>query len=89
MSYLNPFALDFHFIEHIIAFVEKKPNIEVTVDEVNSVCKNMASYKRPSHVELLDSGKMPLNRVAKTDYVTLKLKAASLVEKLREQDAWD
>jgi hypothetical protein len=49
----------------------------------------MAAYKRPSHVEILESEKMPLNRVAKTDYAELKLRAAKIVEHLRREGGWD
>jgi len=77
------------FTEGIIAFVEKKPNTELTVEEVNEVCKEMASYKRPSHVEILEPEKMPLNRVAKTDYMELKVRGAAIVERLRSEGGWD
>jgi len=77
------------FTEGIIAFAEKKPNTELTVEEVNEVCKEMASYKRPSHVEILEPEEMPLNRVAKTDYMELKIRGAAIVEKLRNKGGWD
>jgi hypothetical protein len=47
----------------------------------------MASYKRPSHVEILSE--IPLNRVAKTDYVSLKESADRIVEELRAAGKWD
>jgi acyl-CoA synthetase (AMP-forming)/AMP-acid ligase II len=77
------------FTEAIMAFVEKKPNINLTKDEIYEICTSMASYKRPSHIEILESGTMPLNRVAKTDYVTLKERAALIVDQLRNTGAWD
>lgn len=77
------------FTEAIVAFVEKKPDAELTVDEVMTVCKEMASYKRPSHVEILQPEQMPLNRVAKTDYVVLKSRAQKIVAELRAKGGWD
>ena len=77
------------FTEAIMAFVEKKPGADVTPQEVMKVCEEMASYKRPSHVVILEPEKMPLNRVAKTDYVELKIRAKEIVEDLRSQGGWD
>lgn len=73
--------------EAIIAFVAVKPGAILTAEEVHSVCKGIASYKRPSHVVVLDE--MPLNRVSKTDYVVLKERANEEVEKLRAEGKWD
>ncbi len=77
------------FTEGIIAFIEMKPNIELKGDEVNEICKEIASYKRPSHVEILAPEGMPLNRVAKTDYMELKRRGADIVNKLRQEGGWD
>ena len=77
------------FTEGIMAFVEKKPETKLTSDEVMAVCQNMASFKRPSHVVILEPQGIPLNRVAKTDYVELKTRAAEIVEDLRSDGGWD
>ncbi len=77
------------FTEAIMLFVEKKPGVHLTVEEVMKVCEGMAAYKRPSHVVILEQGEMPLNRVAKTDYMALKKTAEELVERLRAQGGWD
>jgi fatty-acyl-CoA synthase len=77
------------YTEGIIAFVEKKPDIFLEADEIFEVCKEIASFKRPSHVEILEPQSMPLNRVAKTDYMVLKTRAAELVEQLRGKGLWD
>jgi acyl-CoA synthetase (AMP-forming)/AMP-acid ligase II len=77
------------FTEAIVAFVETKKGVTLSTDEVLEVCKDMAAYKRPSHVEILESEKMPLNRVAKTDYVELKSRATKIVERLRREGGWD
>ncbi len=77
------------FTEGIMAFVETREGQTVTKEEVDALCKDIAAYKRPSHVEILEPEKMPLNRVAKTDYVTLKAQAKELAEKLRAEGKWD
>jgi fatty-acyl-CoA synthase len=75
------------FTEAIFAFVVPKPGEVVTPEEVHHVAKRMASYKRPLHVEIISE--MPLNRVAKTDYVILKETADKKVEELRAAGKWD
>jgi acyl-CoA synthetase (AMP-forming)/AMP-acid ligase II len=77
------------FTEGIIAFVERKPEVTLNTKEVLDVCKDLAAYKRPSHVEILEPEQMPLNRVAKTDYMVLKSWAKKLVQKLRDNGGWD
>ncbi|MFX0099265.1 MAG: class I adenylate-forming enzyme family protein [Candidatus Hodarchaeota archaeon] len=77
------------FTEAIVAFVEKKPNVDLTADEVLAHCKGLAAYKRPSLVIILEPTTMPLNRVAKTDYQVLKNMAAEAVEKERAAGRWD
>lgn len=77
------------FSEAIIAFVEKKKGKSLTLEEINEVCKEMAAYKRPSHVVIMEYNDMPLNRVNKTDYVALASYAAKEVEKLRKEGKWD
>ncbi|MHA1730643.1 MAG: class I adenylate-forming enzyme family protein [Promethearchaeota archaeon] len=77
------------FTEAIMAWVEKKEGADLTAEEVNRVCRGMAAYKRPSHVEVLEFGKMPLNRVNKTDYVRLKKWSDKKVEELRAAGEWD
>jgi acyl-CoA synthetase (AMP-forming)/AMP-acid ligase II len=77
------------FTEAIIAFVEKKPGVSLNEEEIFAVCEDMASYKRPSHIEILEPEKMPLNRVAKTDYMELKSRAEAIVEDLRSKGGWD
>ena len=70
-------------------FVEKKPGASLTVDDIMKASDGMAAYKRPSHVVILEQGKIPLNRVAKTDYLQLKEMAKEEVKKLRAQGKWD
>ncbi len=57
--------------EALVAFVEKKPGAELTVAELKRHARSLTRYKRPLHYIILEPGRMPLNRVAKTDYVRL------------------
>ncbi len=57
--------------EAILAFVEKKPGVELTSAELRSHAKGIASYMRPLHYVILEPGAMPLNRAAKSDYLRL------------------
>lgn len=77
------------FSEQIMAFVESAEGQTVTAAEVMEACKEIAAYARPSHVEILPPGEMPLNRVAKTDFMVLKERAAEIVKDLRSQGGWD
>ncbi|MHA1820242.1 MAG: class I adenylate-forming enzyme family protein [Promethearchaeota archaeon] len=77
------------FSEGVMCFVEKKPGVELTEEEVYEASKEMAAYKRPSHVVILEPGEFPLNRVAKTDYKTLRERAEEIAEQLRKEGKWD
>ncbi|MGC3999317.1 MAG: class I adenylate-forming enzyme family protein [Anaeromyxobacter sp.] len=75
--------------EAIVLFVERAEGAELSAEEVLAASAGMASYARPSHVEVLAPGTLPLNRVAKTDYVALREQAKALVERLRAEGKWD
>ena len=75
--------------EAIVAFVEKKPGVELTVQELEKHARGLASYMRPRHYVLLEPGQLPLNRVVKTDYVRLAQMAREEVERLRAKGGWD
>ncbi len=77
------------FSEAIVAFVERRPGAELTVQELKAHARGMAGYMRPLHYVLLEPGQMPLNRVGKIDYVTLHERALGEVERLRAQRKWD
>ncbi len=77
------------YSEAIMAFVEAADGSEVTKDDVMEAAREMSSYSRPSHVEILKPGELPLNRVAKTDYMALKQKAKAIVDDLRTEGKWD
>jgi acyl-CoA synthetase (AMP-forming)/AMP-acid ligase II len=75
--------------EALMLFVEAAPGRSLAAAEVMEACAGMASYARPSHVEILPPGAIPLNRVAKTDYLALRVQAREIVARLREQGGWD
>lgn len=77
------------FSEGIMAFVEVLPGQAVTAEEVMEACRDISSYSRPSHVEVLPAGGIPLNRVAKTDYLALRELAGAVVRRLRHEGRWD
>ena len=78
------------FSEGIIVYAENVDKAHpITADDVYKACDDIAAYSRPSHVEVINQGEMPLNRVAKTDYMELKKKAKEIVEKLRLEGKWD
>ena len=77
------------FTEGVVAFIEKKPGVELSLEELESHAKGIAAYMRPLLYIILENGEFPLNRVAKTDYVLLKESAKKDVEELRAKGGWD
>jgi acyl-CoA synthetase (AMP-forming)/AMP-acid ligase II len=77
------------WIEAIVAFVEKKPDVELAVQELEEHAQGIAAYMRPSHYVILEPAGLPLNRVAKTDYVQLHALAQEEVARLRAEGGWD
>jgi acyl-CoA synthetase (AMP-forming)/AMP-acid ligase II len=77
------------YVEAVMAFAEIIEGRDLTPDEVISACSDISSYSRPSHAVILKPGELPLNRVAKTDYLTLREKAREIVKELRGQGKWD
>ena len=77
------------YSEAIVAYVEVKDGCTLTEEEVFDACRDIASYSRPSYVVLLKPGELPLNRVAKTDYMQLRERTAELIKRLRAEGKWD
>ncbi len=77
------------FSEGIIAFVERRPNAGLSVADLKKHARSMTGYLRPHHYVILEPGGLPLNRVAKTDYVKLAAMAAEEVARLRQSGKWD
>ncbi len=76
-------------LEAIVAFVEKRAGVELTVAELKRQARGMASFMRPLHYVVLEPGQMPLNRAAKIDYVRLSEMALEEVARLRAARRWD
>ncbi|NLA47667.1 MAG: acyl--CoA ligase [Firmicutes bacterium] len=78
------------FDEGIFAFVQPKPGVELTAAEIMEHCRNIASYKRPQHVEIWPADKMmPLTRLGKVDKIQLQNIARETAEELRQKGLWD
>jgi fatty-acyl-CoA synthase len=77
------------FSEGIVAFVEPAPGSGLGVDDVLAACREIAAYARPSHIEIVGPGEIPLNRVAKTDYLELRERARLIIARLRAAGGWD
>lgn len=78
------------FSEGIVVFVEKAgAGVELTPEEVMAACNDISAYSRPSHVVIVEPEGIPLNRVAKTDYLNLKDMARQVVDELRAKGGWD
>ncbi len=77
------------WVEAIVAFVEQKPDVDLTPAELEAHAQGIAAYMRPSHYVILKPGGLPLNRVAKTDYVRLHEMAKEEVARLRAEGGWD
>jgi fatty-acyl-CoA synthase len=75
------------FTEGIVAYIKTKIGEVLTVEEVIEHCKGMAAYKRPSLIVFLDE--FPLNRVAKTDYISLTDRVEKDIEQARLNGGWD
>ncbi|MFA5517947.1 MAG: fatty acid--CoA ligase family protein [Spirochaetota bacterium] len=77
------------YMEAIMTFVEPAEGAKITPEEVIAACEDISAYSRPSHVVIIEPGEMPLNRVAKIDYLILKDKSLEVVNDLRSQGKWD
>jgi len=78
------------FGEGIFAFVHPKVGIPISPAKVMEHCKQIASYKRPVHVEIWEAEKpFPLTRSAKVDKLEMARLAGEVVERLRGRGGWD
>ncbi len=75
--------------EAVVLFVAPKAGRELSRGRLDEHAQRIASYMRPTHYVLLETGGMPLNRVGKTDYQRLKQLAAAEIERLRALGQWD
>ncbi|MHA1732651.1 MAG: class I adenylate-forming enzyme family protein [Promethearchaeota archaeon] len=78
------------FSEGIVALVEVKPDAAVTEADLKAHMKEaVAAYMRPLLYVFLKPGEIPLNRVAKTDYLECKKIAQQAVDEARAAGGWD
>jgi acyl-CoA synthetase (AMP-forming)/AMP-acid ligase II len=75
--------------EAVVAVVEMRPGVELSHKELDRHARTLASYMRPRHWIILEAGQMPLNRVAKPDYVRAQEMAREEIAALRERGEWD
>ncbi len=76
------------WMEAIVAFVEKRPGVELTEAELRRHARTLTSYMRPLHYVIVEAGTLPLNRVAKVDALRLKEMAEAEVNELRARGRW-
>lgn len=76
------------WVEAIVAFVEKRPGVELTEAELRKHARSLTSYKRPLHYLIVEPGQMPLNRVAKVDTLRLRELAELEVQQLQKRGRW-
>ncbi len=70
--------------EAIVAFVEKRPGVQLEPAELRRHARSLAPYLRPLYYVILEPGQLPLNRAAKVDYLRLQQMAAER-ERSRER----
>jgi acyl-CoA synthetase (AMP-forming)/AMP-acid ligase II len=69
--------------EAIVAFIEVQQGSALETAQLQRHARGLATYMRPQHYVILAPGEMPLNRVAKADYMALRERAAREAEALQ------
>ena len=77
------------FQRRLVAVVEKRPGVELSRKELDRHARSLPSYMRPRHWIILEPGQMPLNRVAKPDYLRAQEMARQEIAQLRARGEWD
>ncbi len=72
-----------------VALVEKKPGVELSPKELERHARSLSAYMRPRHWIVLESGSLPLNRIAKPDYLRAQEMARQEIAQLRARGEWD
>jgi fatty-acyl-CoA synthase len=75
--------------EAVVALVEKKPGVELSRQELDRHLRTLPAYMRPRHWIVLEPGQMPLNRIAKPDYLRAQEMARREIADLRARGEWD
>ncbi len=75
--------------EGVVAMVEKRPGVELTVPELERHTRALANYMRPRHWMIVEPGQMPLNRLGKPDTKRAQEVAREEIAALRARGEWD
>jgi acyl-CoA synthetase (AMP-forming)/AMP-acid ligase II len=75
--------------EGVVAIVEKRPGVELTVQELERHARALATYMRPRHWIVVEPGQMPLNRLGKPDHQRAQEQAREAIVTLRARGEWD
>jgi acyl-CoA synthetase (AMP-forming)/AMP-acid ligase II len=75
--------------EAVVALVEMKPGVELSLQELDRHARSLPAYMRPRHWIVLESGSLPLNRIAKPDYLRAQQMAHQEIAQLRVRGEWD
>jgi len=75
--------------EAVVAVVEKKAGVELSSRELDRHARELPTYMRPRHWIILEAGQIPLNRIAKPDYVRAQEMAREEIAELRARGEWD
>jgi fatty-acyl-CoA synthase len=75
--------------EAVVALVEKRPGVGLSLQELDRHARSLPAYMRPRHWIVLESGSLPLNRIAKPDYLRAQQMARQEIAQLRVRGEWD
>ena len=75
--------------EGVVAVVEKRPGVDLAVQELERHTRSLASYMRPRHWIIVEPGQMPLNRLGKPDHQRAQEMANQAIAALRARGEWD
>ena len=75
--------------EGVVAMVEKRPGVELTVPELERHTRALANYMRPRHWMIVEPGQLPLNRLGKPDTKRAQELALEEIATLRARGEWD
>ena len=84
-----PGDVEAHIGEGVVALVEKRPGVDLAVQELERHTRSLASYMRPRHWIIVEPGQMPLNRLGKPDHQRAQEMANQAIAKLRASGEWD
>lgn len=75
--------------EGVVAMVEKRAGVELTVPELERHTRALATYMRPRHWMIVEPGQLPLNRLGKPDTKRAQELAREEIAAMRARGEWD